>query len=389
MQINEKHPDELSRLLETAGEFIFRSRAEEYWAGCAAEVREELCRSAVQYRLEPFLYYYLWKVLPPERKTEFQKAGRAVSQNSLPLFHQFDSIRKLLNENSIRFVPFKGAELAREVYPDLSLRLMGDLDILIHPGDIDRAIALLRADGWTGDEFRYDHHFAPLERKGVNVEIHFDLPGFHSEEPAQFWKECRKTGNAEEHRLSPELNLLLQVAHAAGHEWHNGMKLLLDLAFLIRRETIDWNRVELLAKRFGVLSPAPLLAVVPELFRHAPGLPEFRGEIPEAIRNDFLALLGENCVFPQSSWLILMNEPGRFSPKWWRTRLKGLRPQVLYVRYHLEKGHPWQLFLCACRDGMRKAGFAVRSLRKRQEPQMQSYLKRRTHIKHFFEGFRQ
>ena len=84
-----------------------------------------------------------------------------------------------------------------------------------------------------------------------------------------------------------------------------------------------------------------------------------------------------------------MNEPGRFSPKWWRTRLKGLRPQVLYVRYHLEKGHPWQLFLCACRDGMRKAGFAVRSLRKRQEPQMQSYLKRRTHIKHFFEGFRQ
>ena len=50
MQINEKHPDELSRLLETAGEFIFRSRAEEYWAGCAAEVREELCRSAVQYR---------------------------------------------------------------------------------------------------------------------------------------------------------------------------------------------------------------------------------------------------------------------------------------------------------------------------------------------------
>lgn len=167
------------------------------------------------------------------------------------------------------------------------------------------------------------------------------------------------------------------------------MKLLLDLAFLIRRETIDWNRVELLAKRFGVLSPAPLFAVVPELFRHAPGLPEFRGEIPEAIRNDFLALLGENCVFPQSSWLILMNEPGRFSPKWWRTRLKGLRPQVLYVRYHLEKGHPWQLFLCACRDGMRKAGFAVRSLRKRQEPQMQSYLKRRTHIKHFFEGFRQ
>lgn len=37
----------------------------------------------------------------------------------------------------------------------------------------------------------------------------------------------------------------------------------------------------------------------------------------------------------------------------------------------------------------RQAGFAVRSLRKRQEPQMQSYLKRRTHIKHFFEGFRQ
>lgn len=57
MQINEKQPDELSRLLETAGEFIFRSRAEEYWAGCAAEVREELCRSAVQYRLEPFFYY--------------------------------------------------------------------------------------------------------------------------------------------------------------------------------------------------------------------------------------------------------------------------------------------------------------------------------------------
>lgn len=379
---------QLSRLLEAAGEFIFRSRAEAYWAGCAAEVREELCRSAVQYRLEPFFYYYLWKVLPPERKTEFQKTGRAVLRNSLLLFHQFDSIRTLLNENSVRFIPFKGAELAREVYPDLSLRRMSDLDILIHPDDIDRAIALLRTDGWTGDEFRYDHHFAPLARKGVKVEIHFDLPGFHLKEPALFWKECRKTGCAEEYRLSPELNLLLQVVHAAGHDWHNSMKLLLDLAFLIRRGEIDWSRVEMSARRFGVLSPVPLFAVVPELFRHAPCLPEFRGKLPEGIRSDFLTLLGENCVFPQSSWTVLMNEPERFSWKWWHARLLGLRPRVWYLRYRPEKGHWRQLFRCACRDGLRKGTFAVRCLLGRRDQSLVSYLQRRTRIKHFFEEFR-
>ena len=59
-----------------------------------------------------------------------------------------DVVRRLAAEN-IRVMLLKGAALATTVYPSFAARPMGDLDILVRPGEAQRAWQCLVDAGWT------------------------------------------------------------------------------------------------------------------------------------------------------------------------------------------------------------------------------------------------
>src|SRR5205823_3259895 len=72
-----------------------------------------------------------------------------VEQNGIRNLEQSAELIRLLERlegAGIEAVPYKGPVLASEVYGDVALREFVDLDILVHPRDVARAVRLLEDD---------------------------------------------------------------------------------------------------------------------------------------------------------------------------------------------------------------------------------------------------
>lgn len=100
--------------------------------------------------------------------------------------HQLIDLLELLASHSIGAMPIKGPALAISAYGDLALREFGDLDVVVHPADFDRARELLHREGYrplaklssSGERaLRSSDHHLPLvhAESGVMVELHWSL----------------------------------------------------------------------------------------------------------------------------------------------------------------------------------------------------------------------
>lgn len=71
------------------------------------------------------------------------------------LLHQAltERVAKAFAGEGIRLVPLKGAILAEALYGDLGARDSSDLDLLVAPEHLDRAVTLLKALGWLEHDF--------------------------------------------------------------------------------------------------------------------------------------------------------------------------------------------------------------------------------------------
>lgn len=73
-----------------------------------------------------------------------------------------------LESAGIPALPLKGPFLARSLYGDAGMRPSGDLDILVHPGDMRGAVEVIRG-------FGYDKPADPVLRSGLPRRLHFSL----------------------------------------------------------------------------------------------------------------------------------------------------------------------------------------------------------------------
>jgi hypothetical protein len=107
---------------------------------------------ATQHGMMPLLYRHLISICPQRVPAETLNSMReefiANSQTCLHLFGELRKLLRLLDQNGITAVAFKGAVLAATVYGDIALRQAGDLDILIEPGAFRSASDLLRSAGY-------------------------------------------------------------------------------------------------------------------------------------------------------------------------------------------------------------------------------------------------
>ena len=87
------------------------------------------------------------------------------------------------NQDGIECLLLKGAALAHLLYPEPSMRPMGDVDILVHRDDALRAQQCLRELGYSADDrkqgYLYDHHHLPIashhkQGMGISLEVHHD-----------------------------------------------------------------------------------------------------------------------------------------------------------------------------------------------------------------------
>lgn len=168
----------------------------------------------------------------------------------------------------IAFMPIKGPALAMAAYGDLSLRQFGDLDIVIHRRDLDRAKALLLDDGYVAvnavpesldDVVLGPDYHLPLrnDASGVSLEIHWalgrrGLGALRHEE----WAWGNMTTVSVLGRSLPALDpgalIVYLCAHGAKHNWAQLVRVCDVYAAIRSAPDLDWAAVRRLATHAGV-----------------------------------------------------------------------------------------------------------------------------------------
>ena len=230
---------------------------------------EYLLRLASGHRLMPLLCRSLEKSCPQVIPGKILEQLRAYithnTRRNLAFSGKLIKLLKLLNENSIPAVPFKGPALAEFVYGDLSLRQFCDLDILVHERDAFRARNLLKSYGYRPEIELNDSQFKCFFKTknstaftsddgSVEFDLHWEMIGGYSLFP--FDLESLKArlvpatlaGKSISH-LCPE-DLLLYLCHNGSRNCWQNLEMISSIAELVRSHTdIDWMQVTNLATK--------------------------------------------------------------------------------------------------------------------------------------------
>lgn len=140
---------------------------------------QRVLRMAERHGLIPLLYKHLKAIaqdnVPSAVMRQLHDYFLSNAARNLLLATELEEVLKLLRAEGIPVLSFKGAELAKAAYGDVTLRCFTDIDVLIKRGDLSRATEVLLARGY-GSPFRMSmaHEASYLERKGEQLFIRSD-----------------------------------------------------------------------------------------------------------------------------------------------------------------------------------------------------------------------
>jgi Uncharacterised nucleotidyltransferase len=173
----------------------------------------------------------------------------------------------LFGEAGIPVIPLKGVALSECLYGDTSLRVCGDLDILVPRSLVARSIQVLLRNRYEAHlpeetliriplgnaiEYEFTRSDGPI---GCRLELHWGMfSGSRNDEraAAEVWRESKPaiffgvTGR----RMSPEWEFLYLAAHAARHRCES-LKWLADMHDMVSLRPFDRERLSDAARRHG------------------------------------------------------------------------------------------------------------------------------------------
>jgi hypothetical protein len=138
----------------------------------------------------PLIYHILkeidWAGIPEEITEILERSFRINMARNLFLSSEIDRVFEALGKRGVISIPIKGIFLSEEVYPDISFRMITDIDLLIRREDLTRAEESLVELGYCRDsalreeffpENCYTLHMEKGEKNGqkVCVELHWGL----------------------------------------------------------------------------------------------------------------------------------------------------------------------------------------------------------------------
>lgn len=290
-----------------------------------------------QHRLGALLHWQLERrhaglAVPTMVRDEVKDAWRNSKRRMLGMQYELTTLSKLLGAAGVRSIALKGPFLAYHAYPDAALRPMRDLDILV-PEDrlVDAWNHLLAAGaqpaGEGGDDDRLDyalaankHHLpALLTPSGFSkLELHRGIQSAAS--AMEHDRNAMLLDGVWAHAISlpiaatpidfpaPTDMLLHLIMHAAyDHLLNNGPLVLSDIAFLLRRHAIDWERFWRTATTLQSMRGAVLLLDLAGRYwrdlpiEWTPAATELRNELG-AIRDPAALLLLQDRALTPDIW---------------------------------------------------------------------------------------
>jgi hypothetical protein len=200
--------------------------------------------------------------VPEDVLTSIGPARRAHAVAGLRGASELIRVLEALRTSGVGAVALKGPAFAQWLYGDVGFRRFSDLDVLVSPGDLDRALRVLDALGYrlargmSGRTARAIYRALgalPLESgSGPPIDLHWRLAH------ARFGAALTPRDILAESipiviagsivRIpSPTHAALFALLHAAKHVWCT-LELFYAIARLLQRDDVDWRRVRTLAK---------------------------------------------------------------------------------------------------------------------------------------------
>jgi len=197
-------------------------------------------------------------LLPGHVLARLKRESVANSQSVLHLIGKQLKAYQTFRANGVRVAIFKGAVLAQMAYGEVALRQAGDIDILIHRHDFERARALLESLGYemtpqlTTPQLASHlafHCEIPFMRDEwfTIVDLHWGLTprsfvfDVDADEVMSRLQPVSLAGMTVE-TFGNEDMVLYQAMHGAKHLWRR-MEWIVSLAELVRVSPIDWSVV--------------------------------------------------------------------------------------------------------------------------------------------------
>ena len=306
---------------------------------------EALAALAETHRVTPLVWRRVQAGPPasfPSRVAErLRQASLETARRGLMMTAELLRIDEAFGQSGITYAPNKGAALAQELYGDVSLRVFGDLDLVVEPGSLARALDALEELGYAVASSRPEPisrrallEFAarrpgevPLIHAGrsIVVDLHWSvlgrrpLPGYslaRSLDP----QKLTVAGRPLPRFRSEDLFIFLSL-HGFKHGWER-LNWLVDLGRLlaVRGRELDWPAI---ASRLGPGDPVPVLTgvLLAESVFHL-GLPDLGGVFPPrplTAASGLARTLGQGLLGQPGNGAD--GSPTRLLPLYWRANL--------------------------------------------------------------------
>lgn len=166
-------------------------------------------------------------VLPDHARTELRDWYQQTTFRNLDQLGETLNVLKILAASGIKAIPLKGVVASEIIFDDLGVYPSSDIDILVHPDDLDAAKQVLqtRAEyvsvpGRSEEELRASHYHYILHKKQYLLELHWNLTKRYFEVQPEFWWEGVRSvqwRGVEILELAPEKYLMYAVFRYFDH----------------------------------------------------------------------------------------------------------------------------------------------------------------------------
>lgn len=195
--------------------------------------------------------------LPPSVSARLHDALRDIAQHNAVLAMEMVRVCRVLEEEGLAVLTFKGVATALQLYGSLAGRSAGDIDLLVAEAEFERAVGLLAKHGYEQKELYPPSLQASLwnAQRRVSIDLHWGVPparfGFNT---TALWQQVQRLNvlGTPVPTLSPEHALLVLAVNIVKEPWPPPMHQLVDFAHVVNcRDTLDWEAVLREAKRLG------------------------------------------------------------------------------------------------------------------------------------------
>lgn len=233
---------------------------------------KKIIKKANQEGVTALLYYNLKKYqsrIPQSTMEQLKKIYQINTARNVYTYRKIKPLLQEINNSHLKIAITKGARLAKTLYLDIGLRPFADVDLVVHPSDWQKLIAIMRRLGFFQNRYgeyiseqkprSYDWtYYNYFQKNGLLIDVHcypFDLR-MSAKNINEFWRSRQKEtiADTESSVFSIEYEFCKLCVHTQKHSYFP-LIWLTDIAELSSREALNWDKVLAISEEEEIKAP--------------------------------------------------------------------------------------------------------------------------------------